>query len=797
MDDAWGASPEAWTHFADVLGWREWLLPVVSNPERKISENSKLKQLGKTPSQVNFRGDASGIKSWQSIRATAKDLERWRAQPDHGICVQTGHRVIALDVDVPDSDKSRPLVEAMLSVLPWYSFPERYREGTGKTLLCFEVEDGEPIYKRVVPVDGGVVEVLATGQQFIAEGTYINSNSGLADGRYLWRRLEAVPRLTRAEWQDIWEELTLFAIGDIRVAREPRAPIDGEVIVVGEDPVANWIVENWHVYDSDKDGRLFIECPFAYEHTTDSGPTATAYFPAGTGGYQRGHFDCKHSHCLEREDGDFREALGYEADQFPDLGGHELDSPRRQPDLEDGAGELRDDKALREGGVLERGLAVSGQDTGGALAGGDQRNGTNIMGGETGDWPKLVRNIQSGEIYATAGNLTRALACASFAGARLGYDHFTAGVKWGPPGGSQWLPFTDEIYVDLKIELEQHGFQKFGYDDLRRCVSHTAMRKGFDSAQLWLAEQRWDGVPRVETMVARTLPGVGDSDYSRALSRYIWTALAGRVLQPGVKADMVPVLVGEEGVRKSSWVAALAPFPETFTDTLSLKHRDNDNSRKLRGRLVVELAELKGLASREGEEIRAFLAQQEEEWTPKYMEANVKFLRRCLMFGTTNDWTFLEERMGMRRLLPVAVLGECDTVVVEAERVQLWAEGAQMFRDGGVDWSVERHAQSERTAFISHDDWMTPVARWLLGLDPVTNEYIYTKRFGTAEALVGALGIPSSQHDRGKQTRMGRVLSSLGCQQGKYQGGPRWYEVPREKLEALGRWASMSEGSAL
>ena len=71
----------------------------------------------------------------------------------------------------------------------------------------------------------------------------------------------------------------------------------------------------------------------------------------------------------------------------------------------------------------------------------------------------------------------------------------------------------------------------------------------------------WDGTPRVDKFL-HTYFGAEDNDYSTAVSRYLWTALAGRALKPGIKADMVPILYGQQGTIKSSAIAALVPWEE-------------------------------------------------------------------------------------------------------------------------------------------------------------------------------------------------------------------------------------------
>jgi hypothetical protein len=89
------------------------------------------------------------------------------------------------------------------------------------------------------------------------------------------------------------------------------------------DPVAQLLYEKALVKSERRnDQGLNIECPCAADHTGESGETTTIYYPANTGGYSQRAFKCLHSHCLERPQGEFLEALGYEedlADDFDDI----------------------------------------------------------------------------------------------------------------------------------------------------------------------------------------------------------------------------------------------------------------------------------------------------------------------------------------------------------------------------------------------------------------------------------------------------------------------------------------------
>src|SRR5688572_30158475 len=126
---AWGASPTDWTHFARTLGLEADLLPVVSNPGAKISDDSKMRDLGKTPSRYNQAGEVVGIPKWTLYQAEDRDIARWAKTSDYGICIQT-RQVRAIDIDIADqaaAARVRELVDLGCGVLP-----RRMRQGTGK-----------------------------------------------------------------------------------------------------------------------------------------------------------------------------------------------------------------------------------------------------------------------------------------------------------------------------------------------------------------------------------------------------------------------------------------------------------------------------------------------------------------------------------------------------------------------------------------------------------------------------------------------------------------------------------------
>jgi predicted P-loop ATPase len=547
--------------------------------------------------------------------------------------------------------------------------------------------------------------------------------------------------LTNEQLEAVWRMLVLdYATGEPRIAREKRK---GNGAVVSDDPVAQWLLANWETYGDGEDGRVFIECPYSDEHTSDSGPSSTAYFPAGTGGYAQGHFVCLHAHCVGRDDQEFLDATGFNVAQFTDL------------TADPGEVGVAPDQGIAGGSASEP--AVHG------LAGRAFLPAPTVFSNDRGEWPTMVRNSK-GEIDATAENIVAAVQQGGMTYRHVAYDAFTDNLCWAffdrPREEAQWKLFRDEDMTAIRIELERRGFKPMGKELLRDGIYAAAKRNQLDSAVEWLARQRWDGIPRVERF-AIDYWGWADTPYARAVGYYVWTALAGRVLQPGVRADMAPILVGAQGIRKTSIIQAMAPNEDMYAE-IRLDDRDADLSRKLRGKLVGELEELRGLNSRAIEEIKAFVSRRRESWVPKFKEFENFFWRRCLLIGSTNDTEFLADPTGERRWLPGECVNKVDVEGLLRDRENLWAEAAALFLMNGVMWeAAEKLAEQEHPRYKIGDTWERAISIWM-GQPQIGDALPMDKGYITpGEVLSSALGVPLSQQDRRHEIRVTKALKSL------------------------------------
>lgn len=364
---------------------------------------------------------------------------------------------------------------------------------------------------------------------------------------------------------------------------------------------------------------------------------------------------------------------------------------------------------------------------------------------------------------------------------RFAFDEFLCETMVCEAGAAQWRPIKDTDFHNVAVCLEQNGFKRINKDTLRDTVMAVAERQRFDSGKQWLEALSWDGVSRCRDLLVKGF-GAEPSAYHTAVSLYTMTALAGRVLSPGTKADMVPIAVGAQGCRKSTAVAALAPKADFFTE-LDLSAKDEDMYRLMKGIMVAELGELSGMRKTEAEALKRLVTQTANTWIEKWQTAKTVYQRRCIFFGTSNRDDFLSDPTGSRRWLPfkAGVTGLCDPEWIAQNLNQLCAEAAQMFKTNGVAYSeAERLARLVHSDYVDTDVWEELIETWLdtAGFGGVPNSG-YTPRQGfiqTHDVLRGAIGMTPTQMNPAATMRVGKALVRLGFErvQRRVDGRPRW-----------------------
>lgn len=373
--------------------------------------------------------------------------------------------------------------------------------------------------------------------------------------------------------------------------------------------------------------------------------------------------------------------------------------------------------------------------------------------------------------------------------------HIASVLRSGDLGWVAWDAFNDTITFtkgEIPTVLEEDGITRLIEEfelvsgasvrrpEFKNALHMVAKENAFDSAMEYvMLGDPWDGVQRVERFLPDYL-GTPPTPYAYAVGRYLWTAMVTRIMEPGCKADMVPVLVGRQGVGKTSVLASIAPTPDHCGEA-RLTDRSSDLSRKVLGKTLVVWEELRGIAGRgDADEVKTFITSPYVEVRSRIRAGMDRHLRRFIIVGTSNRRDFLRDATGHRRYLPLDVRW-VDHDRVAADKDQLWAEALQMVmqrRAAGL--SLIDYQDAERLAGDEYQKYLNQ-ARWVD--DDVLLDWLKAghDQFRTQDALEVVLG-RNGTIGRRDRLDMADTLRQLGLKsKPTYIGDPnrrpdRWHQ---------------------
>lgn len=350
----------------------------------------------------------------------------------------------------------------------------------------------------------------------------------------------------------------------------------------------------------------------------------------------------------------------------------------------------------------------------------------------------------------------------------FGFDEFQQRVVKlrVPPWGGELGPVND---VD---EIEAAAW--FGRPDTYACNISTGMAR---EAMLAVARQRtfhpvrdylnqcaerWDGEERLPMFFSDYCDAARDEVHQAFALNFFISAVA-RIFRPGVKADLMLVLEGDQGIRKSTLFNSLCG-DKWFLD-LGTPPSDKDFYQLIQGRWIVEIGELASFAKSDSSHIKRALSARADVFRPAYGRNPVECPRQCVFAGTVNNSTWQRDETGGRRYMPV-LLREINAPLIADYRDQFWGEAVTRFRRGETWWELPASAADVQADRYEDDVWGGRIVRWLDG--KFDAEHYRTKKASkilettVAEILNRCLWIEAKKQDKAAQTRVGTVLLRLG-----------------------------------
>jgi len=371
-------------------------------------------------------------------------------------------------------------------------------------------------------------------------------------------------------------------------------------------------------------------------------------------------------------------------------------------------------------------------------------------------WLKQLNYSKKGELVASLANLVlilrndpnlQGIAYNDFKGSAMLLEP----VPWREPEEWRGPNWSDDDDASLRAYLEKvyNIWSPAKLSDTLVAVSHE---RSFHPVKEYLEGlPEWDGIPRLEELLIDYL-GAEDSLYTRAITKKTFTAAVARVMVPGIKFDYMLVLIGPQGIGKSTLFHKLGG--KWFTDSLTMNDmKDKTAAEKLQGSWILEISELTGIKKAEVETVKSFLSRQTDKYRPAFGRRTVEYPRQCIIVGSTNvDMGFLRDSTGNRRFWPVQVRGaepdKAPWVLDDYTVGQIWAEALKAWKAGEelfLTGNMAKEALEQQKLAIENDERLGLISDYLNKLLPEDWEkrnlydrrkFIHDNDFGPIEGTV-------------------------------------------------------------
>ena len=338
--------------------------------------------------------------------------------------------------------------------------------------------------------------------------------------------------------------------------------------------------------------------------------------------------------------------------------------------------------------------------------------------------------------------------------------------------GGRWRGIVDVDAAEIQSWVSLEYRLDYQTSTVHEVLALIANRHRAHPVRDYLNALRWDGQLRMDSWLGDVF-GVEPTLGAHRIGRAWLVSMVARVMSPGCKVDTCPILIGQQGLRKSTTLRAMMADPAWFSDSDIPLHHSQDKYQIINGVWLYEIAEFDRFSGKaDAAEIKAYVSSQRDSYRRSHGRRVASVDRQVVFAGSTNAAEFLVDPTGSRRYWPI-VCAKADPDMMSSIRDQLFAEAVVAYEAGESWWlssEVAAEVAAVADAFRVGDPWDEPLGQWL-------SEKTASARISgliMADILTDAVGTPIGNATKSEQMRAAAILVRLGWRKVKRKHDVRW-----------------------
>ena len=211
-------------------------------------------------------------------------------------------------------------------------------------------------------------------------------------------------------------------------------------------------------------------------------------------------------------------------------------------------------------------------------------------------------------------------------------------------------PITDPLFATLQMELERKYDKSFSINKIREALNMIAIEEKFNepAKRFDEYEKKWDGVKRLDTLGQVFFGNPNANEAIRLMILYMVAGAYGATVDWQYTLDFI----GRQGTGKTQFLKKIGGA--YYTDQIT-SFRDKDSLEVMSGSLLVNDDEMLVSSGKSAIEFKKFVSSTKLTFRASYGYVSQTHRRRFVIARTTNDFNYIKDLTGNRRIVPIIV----------------------------------------------------------------------------------------------------------------------------------------------
>ena len=239
---------------------------------------------------------------------------------------------------------------------------------------------------------------------------------------------------------------------------------------------------------------------------------------------------------------------------------------------------------------------------------------------------------------------------------KLRYDEFVNEINIKTDFAKEEVQIEAGRLTDNKVLLIQ-TFLERKYDialtnaKVNEAINMAATQNTYSSAYDWIESKTWDGRKRLWT-IASDVFGNNDRGINKAVAIWIVNLIAGAYGTATGKFQYSLDIIGQQGTGKTTFLKRLGQ--DYYTDQF-MNFTSKDSFEVMLKNLLINDDEMQVTEISKEKAFKKFVSTSEFTYRPAYGRNPIIKQRHFVIARTTNDYEYLTDMGGNRRIIPLIV----------------------------------------------------------------------------------------------------------------------------------------------